>query len=126
MKRILPLVLLLAIFTGCNSRYFRQAMKVAGEEAAYAALTTALVAAGVTSADHFTDAVRYAVQKQDYGGAMASFSMALAEHNVPGARQLTARQVTAIMRLAVPAVSRQSGKVGSVLAGFCDYVDSHS
>ena len=111
---------------GCNNRYFRRAMSVAGEEVAYAALRTALVAADVRSADHFVDAVRYAVDKRDYGGALASFTVALAEHNLTPARKLTAREVTAVMRLAVPAVSRQSSKVGSVLSGFCDYVDSHS
>jgi hypothetical protein len=42
---------------GCNSSTIRQAEQIAGEEAALAALQSALTRAGITSADHMTDAV---------------------------------------------------------------------
>jgi hypothetical protein len=54
-RRLLLPVLVIAVgcaSIGCNSRWFRRAVKAAGEEAAYAALETALVKAKVVSADH--------------------------------------------------------------------------
>jgi hypothetical protein len=108
----------------CNSRWFRQAARVAGEEAAYAALQTALTKAGVTSANHMTDAVRLVVEKKDYGGAAAAFAVALSEHNARANQKLTSTQVIGLMRLALPAVRSASTRVGSGLSAFCDYLSS--
>ena len=77
------------IATNCNSRWFRRATRVAGEEAAYTTLQAALVKAKVVSADHMVDAVRLAVDKKDYGGAAAAFAVALNEHNMRSSEKLT-------------------------------------
>jgi hypothetical protein len=108
----------------CSSRALRRAAGVAGEEAAYAALQTALVKAGVVSADHMVDAVRLAVDKKDYGGAAAAFAVALNEHNLKASEKLTSAQVIALMRKAVPTVRGASRRVATGLGGFCDYVSS--
>jgi hypothetical protein len=108
----------------CNSRWFRRAARVAGEEAAYAALHSALTKAGVKSADHMTDAVRLAVEKKDYGGAGAAFAVALNEHNLKASEKLTSSQVVALMRKAIPTVRSASPRVGSGLSAFCDYLSS--
>ena len=108
----------------CNSRWFRRAARVAGEEAAYAAFHSALTKAGVKSADHMTDAVRLAVEKKDYGGAAAAFAVALSEHNARANQKLTSAQVIGLMRVAVPAVRSASPRVGSGLSAFCDYLSS--
>jgi len=108
----------------CNSRWFRRAAGVAGEEAAYAALQTTLVKAGVVSADHVVDAVRLVVDKKDYGGASAAFAVALNEHNLKASEKLTSAQVVRLMRQAVPTVRSASKRVATGLNGFCDYVSS--
>ena len=108
----------------CNSRWFRQAARVAGEEAAYAALQSALTKAGIKSADHMVDAVRLAVGSKDYGGAAAAFAVALNEHNMKASEKLTSSQTVALMRLAIPTVRSASARVGSGLKGFCDYLSS--
>ena len=108
----------------CNSSWFRRAATVVGEEAAYAALESALVKAGVVSADHMVDAVRMVVDHKDYGGAAAALALALNEHNSRASQKLTSAQVIAMMRLAQPTVSRASPRVGAGLAGFCDYISS--
>ena len=126
-RRLLLPVLVVAIgcaVVSCNSRWFRQAARVAGEEAAYAALQTALTKAGITSANHMTDAVRLVVEKKDYGGAAAAFAVALSEHNARANQKLTSAQVIGLMRLAVPAVRSASSRVGSGLNSFCDYLAS--
>jgi hypothetical protein len=106
----------------CNSRWFRQATKLAGEEAAYAALRSALVGAGIVSADHMVDAVRLVVDKKDYGGAAAAFAVALNEHNLKASQKLTSSQVIGLMLLAEPSVRRFSPRVAEGLKGFCVYV----
>ena len=126
-RRLLLPVLAVAIgcaVLNCNSRWFRQAAQVAGEEAAYAALQSALTKAGVRSADHMTDAVRLAVEKKDYGGAAAAFAVALNEHNMKASEKLTSSQVVALMRQAIPTVRSASPRVGAGLKGFCDYLSS--
>jgi len=109
---------------GCNSRWFRRAARVAGEETAYAALQAALVKAKVVSADHMVDAVRMVVDKKDYGGAAAAFAIALSEHNLKASQKLTSDQVISLMRVAEPAVRGASRRVGDGLVGFCNYVQS--
>jgi hypothetical protein len=109
---------------GCNSRWFRQAARVAGEEAAYAVLQSTLTKAGVKSADHMTDAVRLAVDRKDYGGAAAAFAVALNEHNMKASEKLAAQQAVALMSVAIPAVRSASPRVGSGLSSFCDYLAS--
>lgn len=109
---------------GCNSRWFRQAARIAGEEAAYAALQSTLTKAGVKSADHMTDAVRLAVDRKDYGGAAAAFTVALNEHNMKASEKLTSAQAVALMRVAIPAVRSASPRVGNGLTSFCDYLSS--
>jgi hypothetical protein len=118
-RLVLPAVVaaLCCTVVGCNSRAFNQASQVVGEEAAYAALQSALTAAGVKSADHMTDAVRLAVDGKDYGGAAAAFAVALNEHNMKASQKLTSAQAVALMRMAIPAV-------GSGLSSFCDYLSS--
>jgi len=126
-RRLMPPVLLVALgcsVISCNSRTFRRATQIAGEEAAYVALQSALHKAGVRSADHMTDAVRLAVERKDYGGAAAAFAVALNEHNMRSSEKLTSAQVIGLMRLAVPAVRSASSRVGSGLTSFCDYVSS--
>jgi hypothetical protein len=126
-RRLLLPVLVIAIgcaVVSCTSRWFRQAARVAGEEAAYAALQSALTRAGVTSANHMTDAVRLVVERKDYGGAAAAFAVALSEHNARVNQKLTSAQVIGLMRLAVPAVRSASSRVGSGLSSFCDYLAS--
>ncbi len=120
----------LAVIVGCtavncNSRWFRRAARVAGEEAAYAALQSALVKARVVSADHMVDAVRLVVDKKDYGGAAAAFAVALNEHNLRSSQKLTSAQVIGLMRLAQPAVRGTSSRVGAGLTSFCDYVSKN-
>jgi hypothetical protein len=100
------------------------AARVAGEEAAYAALQSALTRAGVTSADHMTDAVRLVVDKKNYGGAAAAFAVALDEHNMKASEKLTSSQVIGLMRKAIPTVRSASRRVATGLSGFCDYVSS--
>ncbi len=59
-RRFLQPVMAVAIgctAVGCSSSTVRQAEQVAGEEAALATLQFALTKAGITSADHMTDAV---------------------------------------------------------------------
>ncbi|MEO0081753.1 MAG: hypothetical protein ABIL25_05600 [candidate division WOR-3 bacterium] len=113
------------VTTGCSNKYVQNTLKAVGEEAAYAAIKSALVSAGVKSADHMVDAVRLVADKQDYGGAAAAFAIALEEHNVAAANKLTSSQVVAAMRLAEPAVRKSSPKVANALVGFCDYVGTH-
>jgi hypothetical protein len=108
----------------CNSAWFRRAAAVAGEEAAYAALQTALVKAGIVSADHMVDAVRMVVDHKDYGGAAAALAVALNEHNSRASQKMTSAQVIALMRLAQPTVCRASQRVGDGVKGFCDYISS--
>ena len=124
-RRILLPVLVVAIgcaVLSCNSRWVRQAARVAGEEAAYAALESALVKAKVVSADHMVDAVRLAVDRKDYGGAAAAFAVALNEHNMKASEKLTSSQVINLMRKAIPTVRSASWRVATGLSGFCDYV----
>jgi hypothetical protein len=124
-RRFLLAVLVVAIgcaALNCNSRWFRRAARVAGEEVAYAALQSALHKAGVKSADHMVDAVRLFVDKKDYGGAAGAFAVALAEHNSRASEKLTSAQVIGLLRLATPAVRSASGRVGSGLKSFCDYL----
>jgi hypothetical protein len=113
------------IVTNCNSRWFRRAATVVGEEAAYAALQTVLVKAGVVSADHMVDAVRSVVDHKDYGGAAAAFAVALNEHNLRASQKLTSAQVIGLMLLAEPSVSRASTRVGDGLKTFCAYVSTN-
>lgn len=108
----------------CNSAAVRQAEQIAGEEAAYAALQSALTRAGVMSADHMVDAVRLAVENKDYGGAAAAFALALNEHNMRSSQKLTSTQVIGLMRQAIPTVRSVSSRVGAGLQSFCDYVAS--
>ena len=110
----------------CNSRWFRRAARVAGEEAAYATLKGVLVKAGVVSADHMVDAVRLAVDTKDYGGAAAAFAIALNEHNLRASQKLTSSQVIGLMLLAEPSVRRASPRVAEDLKGFCVYVSINS
>ena len=117
-------VTLCAVLVGCNSRWFRQATRIAGEEAAYAALESALVRAGVLSAGRMVDAVRLVVDRKDYGGAAAALAVALNEHNLRASQKLTSAQVTALMRLAEPAVRLASPRVANGVESFCDYVSS--
>lgn len=127
LRRFLLPVLAVAVgctAVSCNSSTLRQAEQIAGEEAAYAALQSALTKAGITSADHMTDAVRLAVEKKDYGGAAAAFAVALNEHNMRSSQKLTSTQAVGLMRQAIPAVRSVSPRVGSGLAGFCDYLAS--
>jgi len=114
------------IAMNCNSRWFRRAVTVVGEEAAYAALETALVKAKVVSADHMVDAVRMVVDRKDYGGAAAALAVALNEHNLRASQKLTSTQVIGLMRLAEPTVCRASPRVGDGLRGFCDYIISNN
>jgi hypothetical protein len=126
-RRLLLPALVVAIgcaALSCNSRWFRRAARVAGEEAAYAAFNSALAKAGVKSADHMTDAVRLAVDKKDYGGAAAAFAVALNEHNLKASEKLTSSQVISLMRKAIPTVRSASPRVGGGLQGFCDYMSS--
>jgi hypothetical protein len=113
------------IAMNCNSRWFRRAATVVGEEAAYAALQGALVKAGVVSADHMVDAVRLAVDHKDYGGAAAAFAVALNEHNLRASQKLTSAQVIGLMLLAEPTVRRASPRVGDGLKAFCVYVSTN-
>jgi len=108
----------------CNSRTFRRVAQVAGEEAAYAALSSALTKAGVRSANHMVDAVRLAVDQKNYGGAAAAFAVALNEHNLKASEKLTSSQVISLMRMAIPTVRSASPRVGSGLSAFCDYMSS--
>jgi hypothetical protein len=127
MRRFVLPVLVIAIgcaVLSCNSRTLRQAEQIAGEEAAYAALQSALTRAGITSASHMTDAVRLAVERKDYGGAAAAFTVALSEHNARANQKLTSSQVIGLMRLAIPTVRSASPRVGTGLKGFCDYMAS--
>ncbi len=110
---------------GCSNKYFRQAMAAVGEEAAYAALKTTLTKAGLKGVDHLVDAVRLVAEKNDYGGAMAAFSLALEEHNVDLADKLTSRQVLSLLRQAEPVVKKASPAVAKALVGFCDYAQTH-
>jgi len=126
-RRLLFPVLVVALgcaVAGCNSGTVRQAEQVAGEEAAYAALQSALTRAGIRSAGAMTDAVRLAVENKDYGGAAAAFAVALAQHNAQVSQKLTSSQVVALMRQAIPAVNSASPRVGTGLKGFCDYLAS--
>ena len=126
-RRLLLPVLAVAVgcsAVSCNSRWVRQAARVAGEEAAYAALSSALTKAGVRSADHMTDAVRLVVDRKDYGGAAAAFAVALNEHNLKASEKLTSSQVINLMRQAIPTVRSASRRVATGLSGFCDYVAS--
>lgn len=123
------LLLLLVVAVGvtalsCNSRTLRRAARVAGEEAAYVALQSALTKAGVRSADHMTDAVRLVVDKNDYGGAAAAFAVALNEHNLKASEKLTSAQVIGLTRKSIPSVRSASPRVAAGLSGFCDYVAS--
>jgi hypothetical protein len=111
--------------TTCNSSWFRQAAAVVGEEAAYAALQSALVKAGVLSADRMVDAVRLVVDHKDYGGAAAALAVALNEHNLRASQKMTSTQVIAVMRLAEPTVRRASPSVATGLTGFCDYISGN-
>ena len=111
--------------TNCNSSWFRRAATVVGEEAAYAALQSALAKAGVVSADHMVDAVRLVVDHKDYGGAAAAFVVAQNEHNLRASQKMTSTQVIAVMRLAEPTVRRASPRVAAGLTGFCDYVSGN-
>jgi hypothetical protein len=125
-SRLVPLVLAAAVLaSGCNSAWFRRASSVAGQEAAYGALAGYLARAGVRSADHFVDAVRLVVARRDYAAGAAAFSVALAEHNTVAAEKLSSPQVIALLRQAQPVVNRASRRVGSSLAGFCDYLATH-
>ena len=108
----------------CNSRWFRRASRIAGEEAAYAGLESVLVRAGIVSADHMVDAVRLAVDTKDYGGAAAAFAIALNEHNLRASQKLTSSQVIGLMLLAEPSVRRASPRVADGLKQFCVYVSS--
>lgn len=114
-RRLVPPVLLVALgcaVISCNSRTLRRAARVAGEEAAYSALQSALAKAGVRSADHMVDAVRLVVDKKDYGGAAAAFTVALNEHNLKASEKLASLQVIGLMRKAVPTVRSTSPRVG--------------
>ncbi len=120
---VLAFILCCAVLS-CNIQTLNRAAQVAGEEAAYAALQSALTKAGITSASHMTDAVRLAVDKKDYGGAAAAFTVALAEHNSRASQKLTSSQVIGLMRNAIPTVRNASPRVGTGLKGFCDYLSS--
>jgi hypothetical protein len=120
------LVAVVGVGASCNSRAVQQATQVMGEEAAYAALQSALTRAGVLSAAHMTDAVRLVVEKKDYGGAAAAFAVALNEHNMKASQKLTSSQVVALMRQAIPTVRSASPRVGAGLQGFCDYMAGRS
>jgi len=116
----------LAAGAGCSSKYFRQAMSVAGEEAAYVAVRSALLKTGVKSADHIVDAVRLVADRKDYGGALAAFTQALEEHNVQSADKLSSREVLSALRRAESPVRRASGRVADALAGFCSYAEAQN
>jgi hypothetical protein len=122
---MLGLAASVALSSGCNSRWLRQAAGVVGEEAAYAALRSALVAAKVQSADNFVDAVRMVVDRKDYAGGAAAFAVALNLHNARVAQKYTADQLIALMRLAEPGVRKASPRVGDGLRSFCDYMGRH-
>ncbi len=111
--------------TSCSNRTLRRAAQTVSEEAAYAALATALTKGGVKSADHMVDAVRLAVDRKDYGGAAAAFVVAMNEHNLKASEKLTSTQVIGLMRQAIPTVRSASPRVGSGLKGFCDYMASN-
>lgn len=132
MKNIAQVICLILAFgyglipaVGCSNRYFRQAVAAVGEEAAYAALKTTLTKAGLKGVDHLVDAVRLVAEKNDYGGAMAAFSLALEEHNVDLVDKLTSRQVLSLMRKAEPVVKKASPAIAKALVGFCDYAETH-
>jgi len=108
----------------CNSRWFRRATRIAGEQAAYAALQSALTKAGVLSAGRMVDAVRMVVDHKDYGGAAAALAVALNEHNLRASQKLTSAKVIALMRLAEPAVRLASPRVANGVGSFCDYISS--
>jgi outer membrane murein-binding lipoprotein Lpp len=113
------------LLSGCSNRYFRNAVAIVGEDAALAALESSLVKAGITSADHMTDAVRLVVDNKDYGGAFAAFAIALEEHNARVVNKLTSGQAIALMRLAEPTVRSISPAVANALESFCNYANSH-
>jgi hypothetical protein len=124
-RRLVLPVLLVAFgcaVTTCNSRTVQKAARLAGEEAAYAALGSALTKAGITSASRITDAVRLVVKNKDYGGAAAAFAVALNEHNMRSTQKLTSSQVVGLMRQTIPVVRGASPRVGAGLQGFCDYM----
>ena len=121
----LPLAVGLVLSAGCSNKYVRNAVGTVGEEAAYAALESALAGAGITSAGHMVSAVRMVADDKDYGGAFAAFTLALEEHNVGAARKLTSTQVISVMRLAEPSVRKASSRVANALDEFCDYAESH-
>jgi len=126
-RRFMLLALVVAVgcaVLGCNSRWFRQATRLAGEEAAYAALESVLVKAGVLSAGRMVDAVRMVVEHKDYGGAAAALAVALNEHNLRASQKLTSAQVIALMRLAEPSVRLASPRVANGVESFCDYISS--
>lgn len=124
-RTVLLLLAAAVLVAGCNSAWFRRASNVAGQEAAYAALAGYLTRAGVRSAGNFVDAVRLVVTSRDYPRAAAAFAVALADHNAATADKLTSPQVIALLRQAQPVVNRASRRVGSSLAGFCDYLATH-
>lgn len=127
MRHILISILTAAVLlAGCSSPYFRRAAGAVGEEAAYTVLRASLTSAGVRSADHLVDAVRLVAKNQDYGGALAAFAVALEEHNVRGAEELTSAQAIILMRQAAPAVRRASPKVAEALTNFCNYAASNN
>lgn len=115
-----------ALLAGCSSPYFRRAARAVGEEAAYTALKASLLSSGVRSADHMVDAVRLVASRQDYGGALAAFAIALEEHNVGGADKLTSAQAIILLRQAAPAVRQASPKIAIALTSFCDYAASNN
>ena len=126
-RRLLAPVLLVAVgcaVLSCNSLWFRQASRLAGEEAAYAALQSALTKAGVLSAGRMVDAVRMVVDHKDYGGAAAALAVALNEHNLRASQKLTSAQVIALMRLAEPSVRLASPRVANGVESFCNYISS--
>ncbi|HTW90179.1 MAG TPA: hypothetical protein VMH22_00525 [bacterium] len=122
-RLVLPVVVVFigGMVVSCNSRTVHQAEQVASEEAAYAALQSALSRAGITSAGSITDALRSAVEKRDFGGAAAALTVALNEHNIHSTQKLTSAQAIGLMRQAIPTVRNISPKVGSGLQSFCDY-----
>jgi hypothetical protein len=126
-RSLLPPVLAIAVscaVLSCNSLWFRQATKLAGEEAAHAALQSALTKAGVLSAGRLVDAVRMVVDHKDYGGAAAALAVALNEHNLRASQKLTSAQVIALMRLAEPTAWVASPRVANGVESFCDDISS--
>lgn len=122
MRPVFTSIMAAALFlAGCSSPYFRRTAGAIGEEAAYTVLRASLTSAGVRSADHLVDAVRLVAKNKDYGGALAAFAVALEEHNVRGAEELTSAQAIILMRRAAPAVRRASPKVAEALTNFCNY-----